>query len=201
MNLVYALCDPRGDAVRYVGKTVRGYQRQSEHWRLRAGDTSLRAEWIRSLLRDGVKPQFRILGMCASREGLAVAEREWIAFYLYRQSGADLTNMSTGGEGVVGFKQSAEAIKKSADKRRGRTMPPEVRERNRLAHLGQVVTEEHRRKLSLAGKGKPKSADWRAKMSATRLQMPDAIRRRKHTPETRAKMRASHLARNRKDRS
>lgn len=196
-GVVYALCDPRLESgVRYVGKTVTtGLNRRNGHVYRAMTDRTRKAEWIRGLQADGIQPQFRVLEVAFTRLGLALAERSWIAFY--RARGVDLTNMSSGGEGVHGFTQSPESIKKSADKRRGRKMPPEVCEKNRIAHLNQTFSAEHRRKISEAGKGRAKSAEWRARMSALRRQMPEAIRCRKHTPETRAKMSAAHLARTR----
>lgn len=94
----------------------------------------------------------------------------------------------------TGRKMSPEAIAKSAEKRRGRKMSVAYCERNRQAQLANpyVRTAEHRRKLSRAGKGVRKSPEWRARMSAIRRAMPDEVRRRPHTAETRAKMMAAH---------
>jgi hypothetical protein len=181
-----------------LGKTVHQRNRLTDHIRgARNGvDRTYKGRWIRGLLAQGAAPTFRVLMTCAGgRHVLGDAERQVIA--LFRSVGANLTNLTDGGEGTLGHKHSPEAIRKSADARRGRKMSDEFCDTNRRAHLGQVFTPEHRQKISAAGKGRPKSAEWRARMSQIRLAMPYAVRCRKHTTEERSKMSAAHLARNR----
>lgn len=241
---VYALVDPESKEIRYVGKTSVGIARPNAHNRNARLEWTYKARWILGLHARGLKPLVSTLEMCRNGADLIAAERRWIADL--RARGCRLTNLTDGGDGLPGYRQSAEtierrigplrgrkmpedqrvrlseakkgtkaspetraklsaagigrrmspeAIAKSADKRRGRKMSPEVVEKNRVAHLGQTCTEEHRRNLSAACKGIPKSLEWRARMSEIRLRLPDEIRRRKHTPEARAKMSAAQYAR------
>ena len=63
---------------------------------------------------------------------------------------------------------------------------------------GRVMPADQRARVSSATKGKPKSAEHRAKISALKRGVPnpkhgDAIRGRKASDETKARMRAAHL--------
>lgn len=82
-------------------------------------------------------------------------------------------NMSKGGEGTKGCKQSEETKAKRAAKLRGKTMSPEARELIRLSALG-----------NQRGLGTKRTPETRAKMRLTWLG-------RKHSPETIAKLKAA----------
>ena len=75
----------------------------------------------------------------------------------YREIGYNLT---TGGEGVVGFKQTKEQIIKSANSRRGKFVG--VNNKN----YGKKHSEEHRRKISEGNKGRITSDEVKLKISA-----------------------------------
>lgn len=62
-----------------------------------------------------------------------------------RKAGANLCNLTDGGEGVSGFKHSAESKERMKITNRGK------------AKSGYKLSEEHRKKLSLAKLGKPAS--------------------------------------------
>lgn len=133
-----------------------------------------------------------------------------------RKIGVRLCNLTDGGEGMSGYKMPRESVELGAAARRGRPMSEEQKQKLR----GVVRTEEHRRKISDANRGKKMSDESRRKMSETRKGKPLlALRGRKlseehkrkisekvsrqnapflgckHTPESIEKMRAANLGR------
>jgi len=96
-SFVYALKDPRTDAIRYVGITNqklkdRLYQHTKENNR------NHRCNWIKSILNIGLSPEIEMLATVD--DSLRVeAEKGWIAFF--RKIGADLVNATDGGEGLL----------------------------------------------------------------------------------------------------
>ena len=97
-----------------------------------------------------------------------------------------LINLTDGGEGGTGWKPTQEQIDKSANARRGRkaspehrkaisegqkgkVIPPEVKEKMKLAQRHrrktQVVSEETKRKTSATMKGRPHSPEHRRKLA------------------------------------
>lgn len=138
-----------------------------------------RANWVKSLRNNGVRPEVAILES-VSGEGETFwheSERFWIAYLKF--IGCALTNCEHGGRGGV---QLSEAQKLN------------LREKN----TGKKLSEETRRKISEAGMGRKNSAECRAKISAankglkrsdeTRKRMSDSAKNKIITPEHRKKM-------------
>jgi hypothetical protein len=78
---IYALIDPRDDAVRYVGRTDFPKQRFACHRSsMRGGNdrgSQVRAAWVRGLRRRGLFPEIRVLERCRARDA-ARREAHWI---------------------------------------------------------------------------------------------------------------------------
>lgn len=91
---VYALIDPRDDQVRYIGKSTNVDIRVKAHIRERG--TTRKIRWIQTLIRDSEKPKVQILE--TGTGDWEDAETKWIAYY--RSLGYDLTNATSGGEGL-----------------------------------------------------------------------------------------------------
>lgn len=180
---IYALTDPRDDAVRYVGWTLRPKKRLIEHVYQARHKTNNRyiGNWLRQLLALGLRPGMRILetGMGDWQE----AEQRWIAHY--RAAGARLTNLSDGGEGTPGVPMSEAAKKKLSDARRGvpyppgripgmlgKTHTPEVKAQIAARNREFRHTDETRRKLSELKKGQRPSDKTLAAASAYRKGRP-----------------------------
>lgn len=105
--LVYALKDPRTQEIRYIGKSTSGMRRVLQH----KNSSSLKKishknNWIKSLLDSGLMYQIEILQNCSSNEETLQAEMYWIKFH--KEAGANLTNLTDGGEGTLGRLASEE---------------------------------------------------------------------------------------------
>lgn len=134
---VYALIDPRDNKVRYVGVTTQGIKKRfNEHNKqVRDGELTYKANWIRSLWRNGLNPKIAVLES-GYGDSFRDAEIWWIQFF--RDFGVELTNLTDGGDGAWGRVHSAEArlkMSKSATARWDRIgrKPPEVRRSRSIA--------------------------------------------------------------------
>jgi hypothetical protein len=140
---IYALCDPRDCAVKYIGVTSTELRQRlhSHMWSKRDG--SPRGVWLSELFALGFRPTiFKIedvmLGKASDRE------RYWIAEY--RKLGAALVNSENGLPGFLGGNLSEEQKQRIGDRNRGT--------KRKWAN-----PEERSRKLSDALTGKPKSRE------------------------------------------
>lgn len=109
-----------------------------------------------------------------------LAEQE--AIDQYRKLGVSLVNATDGGEGMTGHKMAPEVIERRAAKLRGRKRP-DIAEMLR----GIPKTAEHRAKLSASKTGKKASEETKRKMSETRKGRPSAMLGRKHSEESKRK--------------
>src|SRR6266566_4630373 len=99
MVFIYGLADPITREIRYVGKATDLQKRLSFHLSKRSLRTnSPKNIWIRSLLYKELKPIIIVLQKC-SVDSWAECERAWIV--TFRMVGANITNISDGGEGVL----------------------------------------------------------------------------------------------------
>jgi predicted GIY-YIG superfamily endonuclease len=211
MWFIYSLTDPRDGRIRYVGKTNNVKQRLCGHVQeaLHSRERNHRLNWIRSLVECGQMPQ-----LCILEEGTGdwkVAEKKWIA--QFRQAGYELVNATDGGEGVEGWRPSAEHCARISARNKGRVCSPEARARISAALKGRIRSPEARARIS-AGHKNP-SAETRARMSAasraraagisasnrrrtlsaeTRAKIGAASKTRTHSAETRARMSAASKA-------
>lgn len=166
--LIYALCEPGTEIIRYIGKCVDTRVRVRQHLAeaRRPNRNSYRCNWIRSL--DGNRPAVLILEKVAEGHW-EDRERYWIDFH--RRSGANLTNTTDGGEGLNN--PSEEVRRKIGTSKRG----------NKNC-VGRVISEETRQLMSGKAKGRQHTNEARAKMSTAQTG-------RKHTEETKKKMSAA----------
>jgi NUMOD3 motif len=140
---IYALIDPETNEIRYIGKTTQEPSRRLlAH--LRETCRCHRTHWINSLKSKGLRPGIIVLEMLHGAWPWQEAERFWIAHG--RASGWPLTNNTSGGDGVP-------------------NLPPEARERMRLAWLGRKRPPETLAKMRAVQLGRKASLETRAKMS------------------------------------
>lgn len=147
--LIYGLIDPRTNELKYIGKSTSGLERPKAHNKanLLRKYKSKKNSWILSLKSTGLKPIIEVIEEFDSESPLNDAERFWIASI--KATGADLLNMTDGGDGLShGFVMSAETKQKMsiAQKKRGT---------NGL--IGYKQTESHKRAISAKLIGRPKA--------------------------------------------
>lgn len=185
---IYTLSDPRLPArIRYVGWTINPKRRLREHVsraQYHREDTH-KARWIRGLLSIGIKPDLITI---EQTDELHVQEREryWISYY--RTLGFPLTNLSEGGDGVLGYHHTPEIIEKYSSKLRGRPKSPAHRKNISIARTGSKASLETRTQMSITRRGR--------RMPASAIEKTSAFHRgRKRSESTKAKLRAAWVLR------
>lgn len=149
MVVIYALCDPETNQVRYVGKAKNIPKRLTAH-RNEKGTTK-KCRWLASLFNRNLEPKIRELEQ-VSEDYWQEAEIKWIAHF--REAGCDLCNHTSGGEGLNS--PSDETRKKMSDIQKARMRDP--------VYLAKVFTPERSAKISASLKGKEKSPEHIAKL-------------------------------------
>lgn len=136
---IYALADPHTGEVRYVGKAIDVNRRLQQHLtRFQLNNyKSHKNSWLKSLLDAGHKPTLHVLELVDSADANA-AEIRWIA--KATAMGARLTNGTAGGDG-------------------GAVTDPAAKARVRAAHLGIPLSEETKKKMSVAAKARMTPAE------------------------------------------
>ena len=197
---VYVLVDPRVTdpvlRIRYVGWTRKTLAHRFErHMRTaRRLKKTHRDAWITALVRAGFGPGIELYSEVPGGLG---QQAEIAAIRLMRLLGADLTNLTVGGDGVIGYDHTPETRQKMREQHLGRPLAPEhraalaehwrrfwsdpaARERHREAKRGHLVTAEGRANMSKAQRGHSVSAAQRANIART-------LTGRRTPPETRHK--------------
>lgn len=145
---IYALCEPDTGSVRYVGKAEDTRRRLRNHLNDKA--TTRKAHWVRSLQQVGQEPKLVILEE-ATTSNWQEAERYWIQHY--RALGCDLTNHTDGGEGLSNATEDTRA------KLRAYRQADWADPGRRTQLLTVLHSPQRRAKISIALKGKPKTAE------------------------------------------
>jgi hypothetical protein len=148
MTYIYALIDPRNNECRYIGKANDPAERLKGHLKYCKIGHDHKVSWLKQLLALGLKPIITELECipCAEWEK---DEQWWISYMKYL--GANLTNMTCGGDGV--HNMSREIRSKISEKRKKQTISPETCLKISLAaKLRKPISEETRRRLSESAK-------------------------------------------------
>lgn len=144
-TFIYCLRHPTTKEVRYVGKTIDLKIREKSHRQL--GKTRC-DNWKRSLVKDGLWPELEVLETVPVGANWTDRERYWIAYF--KAQGAELTNLTDGGEGT-----------------HGRVVTEAYREKMRKAFVGRPIPPEQRAQISKSLTGLKQSPDTIAKRFAT----------------------------------
>ena len=128
MKIIYSLSDPRTGQVRYVGITGNLKNRLRNH--LNCFDGTHRSCWIRSLVSIGLAPIADVLEETKTYPD--DAEKAWILGF--KRLGADLTNLTDGGDGTPGRKFGQESIEKMRAAKKN--VSEQTREKLRAKSLG-----------------------------------------------------------------
>ena len=158
---VYALSDPRTNAVRYIGWAFNPVKRLRDHvFKSKAAFTH-KDNWLKQLTACGLSPILSVLES-GTGNGWAECETKWIAHH--RGAGANLVNSTDGGEGVVGLKFSQESRLKMSLAKKGKPLSPERRLLLDKARAMVRYTPEHCAKIAASKIGKKRSPETIAKL-------------------------------------
>ncbi len=180
-TFIYSLSDPITKQVRYIGKANNANVRYYNH--LRDKTKTHKGNWIRSLLKQNLKPELAIVDEVSIADW-QFWERHYIS--LYKSWGFKLTNKTEGGDNPPsprGRKDSREtrlkksnalklflknnpvARKKRGDAQRGKERSKETKRKISLKNLGRIISPEGRKRMSIAQKGKKFSKETVKKRS------------------------------------
>jgi hypothetical protein len=207
---VYGLVDPRTDEVFYVGITSRGAKTRlashlSEARSHKGKRASKKTNKILSIISKGYAVHCIILeeNSHMSYDELKEKEKKWIKHYL--SINPNITNLTMGGDGALGYKHLPEARRKMSKKRKGIKPKPisqEGRKKISESNSTRVLSSETKKKLSNSLSGKSKSLDTKKRMSDShkgkvlseehKKNISNARKGMKFSKETREKMSRSH---------
>lgn len=197
---LYKLTFPNGKA--YIGITRRtAGERFKEHCKsARLGKKLAINEAIHKYGSQSV--QIETLA-CADWKYLVVLEVA--AIDKFKTKGTGGYNLTTGGEGVIGFSPSAETRQKLREANLGKKASEETKAKMRAAAAEKILSEELRAKYRNANLGKKHSEESRARMSAAqkgkslsesqKQKLRVASLGRKHDDAAKAKMSAANIGR------
>jgi hypothetical protein len=196
---IYALADPRTFSIRYVGKSTNPTRRFRQH--LADKTDSYKSRWVWSLAKLGLSPVLVVLEKV--RGDWQERERFWIR--LLSTTGNRLTNLTSGGEGLHdpsdSTRQKIGRIRREQwqDEKQREKLMAVIRSPGRRAAIsvalkGKRKTAEHVAKLPQNQIGSTRSAEQRKKISAAL--MGNTYRRgKKASPETRERIAAASRGR------
>lgn len=156
MVYIYALCDPKTNSIRYIGKSIRPKERYTNH--LNDNSKTHKVNWINSLKSKGLKPTMIILQTLAENEDWQQAERDWIK--RAKENGWNLVNSTDGGDGVLNV--SGEGKERMLKAWKGRKHKPETLEKLSASSKGRVKSEKS--KLILSEKMVGREITWKDKL-------------------------------------
>lgn len=198
----------------YVGKTQKNPHRR---WRSHCKEAEYKSGYLlhRAIRKYGSASfTLQILAHTNTAKQLNDMEKVWIC--LLNSRAPNGYNATDGGEGIAGWKHSAETRKKLSDLNRGKVLSAETRKKISAIHKGRKFSAERCQQMSIAMLGHAVSWETRQKVGKHdpirwalgceknrishlgRKRSPESIRKsseanrgRKNTPETIAKMSAA----------
>lgn len=156
--LIYGLVDPTTGQLRYIGRSSSGLERPRRHAALSGREDTHKARWIRECLDLGLRPKIILLQAFEEPDILNQAEIHWIAYF--RAMGCPLTNLTDGGGGCSGYRQSESHIQKRAALHVGSRRSPEARARMSTAAKNRPVHPNAYKALSRKLKGSKQDLEF-----------------------------------------
>lgn len=210
-HLIYVLRDPDTSEVRYVGRSSLWMGRPRyhiAHAAKRSPDGSWVSElyvhrWIRMLLEVGKEPSIDVIEELNRTDDvndrLNEAERRWIA--KLREEGCQLTNMTDGGMGMLGYRHTEKAKIAIGAAALGREFSEESCRKISEALIGNqncLGREVHhsdatKEKLRNANLGKRRPGQAGENHWLSRTGRPSPMKGKSHTLEAREKNKTAHL--------
>ena len=135
---IYGLVDTIKNELKYVGKSINPKSRYRKHLQDSKKKISYKDKWIYSLLENNNKPELLIIDEVDEGNWI-FWEKHYISYYKF--IGCKLTNISEGGE--------------NPPNHTGRKRTEGEIERIRKSNLGKKRSEETKKNISIAKKGKP----------------------------------------------
>lgn len=161
--IVYRLTN-RLNGMSYVGITTRGLKRRLADHRRQAAKNP---RWVlhRAIQKNGMGAfDAEMLEETADIDALNAAEKRWIAqLGTLHPNGYNLTS---GGRGACGFKQSESQRKATGERSRGKVASAETRAKQSEAKRGWSPSSEMREAVRRAQTGRKRSAETCAKIGA-----------------------------------
>lgn len=189
---IYTLADPFTGDIRYVGKTNNLKTRFYNH--LKATKKNYLSSWIKNLKTKQARPIMEVIDECGLNDW-EFWEKYWIS--QFKVWGFRLTNLTNGGEGIVGFTHSDSTKLKMSESRKGKstawsigrepwnkgkTYSEEERKKMSEQQTGKVHSEETKKRFSELRKGVPHNEEWNKKISQKLSQVQLGKKRGKYKP-------------------
>jgi hypothetical protein len=147
---VYELRDPRDSECkpRYIGITTFSLKKRlAEHTqKSEIIKNTHKNNWIKSLLKNGVKPTIHLIEEVESWKYACKCERYWIKEF--NKQGYNLTNTSEGGEGHLGMKVSEKFKKYLSEINTGTKHPQYIKDLDRIGIVQDYIKGLSTPKLS-----------------------------------------------------
>jgi len=150
--------------IRYIGRSqsdTPDARLISHIYEAKSGNTKThKCYWIQKVIADGDEIKAVLIENNLSWEKSGEKEIYYISYY--KKLGHKLTNLTIGGDGAIGMKHTEATRKKMSASRMNYKFTPEAIENMRKVQCNRSI--EHRQKISIAHKGKPKSESHKAKL-------------------------------------
>jgi group I intron endonuclease len=160
---IYGLVDVITNELKYVGKSINPESRYRKHLQDSYKKISYKDNWIHSLLLRNAKPDLIIIDE-VNHNNWIFWEKHYISYYKF--IGCKLTNISEGGENppsAAGRKWTTEQLKRISESNKGKKRSEETKKNISLAKKGKPIphlnngkerSQSHRKNLSLSLKGR-----------------------------------------------
>lgn len=173
---IYFLIDPRTGDIRYVGKTTKKLTYRLMNGHMQDSSRTYKTNWIKSLKKEGLLPEIKLVKICESEDKCNYAEKFYIKLLGRADKGEGiLVNATDGGEGTTGRVLSEETKKKiskgNKGKLLGRKLPEEVKKKmmKTRSNFSEKKKKEIGSKISEANKGRKMSDETKEKLREINL--------------------------------